>query len=114
MTVVGVVPSPSTIRSETASSLVWSGPKRFRRSDSVSPGLSVVDPSRRYGLGAVACVTALRAFPACAALGSTLMCTDSATPSGSTEGLTDNGKRLLPNSTSTICPYAARVLVLVT
>ena len=48
------------------------------------------------------------------ALGSTLMCTDSATPSGRTDGSTDKGNLLLPNSTSTICPYAASVLVLVT
>ena len=42
------------------------------------------------------------------------MCTESATPSGSTVGFTDRGNLLLPNSTSTICPYAASVLVLVT
>ena len=42
------------------------------------------------------------------------MCTASATPSGNTEGFTDRGNLLLPSSTSTICPYAASVFVLVT
>ena len=42
------------------------------------------------------------------------MCTDSAKPSGSTDGFTERGNLLLPNSTSTICPYAANVFVLVT
>ena len=43
-----------------------------------------------------------------------LRCIDSATPSGKVVGLTVRGKRELPNKTSTICPYAARVFVLVT
>ena len=39
---------------------------------------------------------------------------DYPTPSGSTVGFTDRGNLLLPNSTSTICPYAASVFVFVT
>jgi len=50
----------------------------------------------------------------CSALGSALKCTDSATPSGNVVGSTLSGNLLLPNNTSTTCPYAASVLVLVT
>ena len=41
-------------------------------------------------------------------------CTSPATPSGSCVGSIVNGNLLFANRTSTICPYAARVLVLVT
>ena len=100
--------------SATGASLLRIPARRSCRSMIVSPGRSLPSSPKR-GVTAAGCsVTALPSSPACSALGSTLMCTASATPSGSTVGSTERGNLLLPNNTSTICPYAASVFVLVT
>ena len=90
------------ILSLTGASLLLRPAKRSCRSMIVSPGSSLpLSPSSPIG-AATFSVTALPSGPALSALGSTLMCTASATPSGNTVGSTERGNLLLPKSTSTI------------
>ena len=104
VTVVGVVPSPSIIFSDTDCNLLRSGPSLFWMSPIVSPGFSLASLPNTKGSIGVCWVTLLSSAPAFSELGSMLMCTASATPSGNTVGSTVRGNLLLPKSTSTICP----------